>query len=105
MNDTIVGNLVSNNHTGIFVDGTNGGFDATIGGSAAAGDNTIGSNVSAGVSIGGTGRASSGNLVLGNYIGTDSSGAVLNNAIGVSDSSTSSAKDVEQHDRRQHNRF
>ncbi len=58
----------------------------TIGGTGAGAANIIGFNTSAGVSIGGTGAT--GDLVIGNLIGTDSAGDNLHNSTGVSISST-----------------
>ena len=71
------------NNVGIFIDGTNGGSAATIGGTAAINANIIGFNSVAGVSISG-----SSNVVEGNFIGTNSAGANLGNASGISVSST-----------------
>ncbi len=53
----------------------------TIGGTTAATANIIGSNTSAGVSI--SGSSASGNLVEGNFIGTNAANVPLNNAIGI----------------------
>jgi parallel beta-helix repeat protein len=58
-----------------------------VGGTATADANIIGFNFSAGVSIGGTGAT--GNQVLGNFIGTDSSGRHLGNIVGISISAAS----------------
>ena len=63
-----------------------GSANNTIGGTAGAG-NTIGGNVNAGVEIADSGTT--GNVVLGNLIGTNASGDNLGNAIGVSISAPS----------------
>jgi hypothetical protein len=55
--------------------------DNTIGGIASSAGNLIGLNSSAGVSISGSGAE--GNVVAGNFIGTDASGDNLPNGIGV----------------------
>ena len=90
--DLIVNNLIGTdgtaadntlgNQVGIFVDGSNGGTGATIGGMTSGSANIIGFNTSAGVSIGGTG--STGDLVIGNFIGTNATGGNLGNPVGVS---------------------
>ncbi len=94
--DTVTDNLIGTdptgksagpgNQVGIFIDGTNGGSAATIGGTAAGAGNTIGFNAMAGVSISGTGAT--GNLIIGNFIGADSAGDKLGNGIGISVSTT-----------------
>ncbi|MGP0066722.1 MAG: right-handed parallel beta-helix repeat-containing protein [Isosphaeraceae bacterium] len=66
------------NAIGIQVDNVSGN---TIGGTSPAAANVIGFNTSAGVSI--TGSAAPGNLVEGNFIGTNASGAHLGNALGI----------------------
>ena len=90
--DTITGNMLGTdptgkaagpgNQVGIFIDGSNGGSAATIGGTASGTANTIGFNTTAGVSISGTGATR--NLIIGNFIGADSAGDNLGNAVGVS---------------------
>ena len=89
--DTITDNLIGTdgkpNHQnlgdkqGIFVNGANGGTGATIGGTPPPACNTIGFNTAAGVSIGGAGTT--GNVVIGNFIGTDAAGDDLGNQVGV----------------------
>ncbi len=69
------------NQLGIFVDGASGGKGAIIGGTSASAANTIGFNTGAGVSIAGT--AATGNVVEGNFIGTDSAGDDLGNGFGI----------------------
>jgi len=90
-NDTITDNLIGTdptgklagpgNQVGILIDGVSGGSAATIGGTAASTSNTIGFNAGAGVSIGGTGAA--GNVVKGNFIGTNATGDNLGNGFGI----------------------
>ena len=70
------------NAIGIFIDGANGGGAATIGRKAASAGNTIGFNAVAGISI--SGAAATGNLIAGNFIGSDSDGDRLTNGIGIS---------------------
>jgi len=92
--DTVVDNLIGTdgnpahnnvgNQVGIFVDGANGGSAATIGGTTSSAANIIGFNTTAGVSI-----TANGNLVAGNYIGTNSAGQNLGNVVGVSSTSAS----------------
>src|SRR5438477_10078878 len=84
-NTTVSGNYIGTDATGTTAipnmgDGVNvDGLNSTIGGTALSERNVISGNGSYGVSvIGGTG-----NKVLGNYIGTDASGAAgLGNALG-----------------------
>ena len=66
------------NQVGILIDG---GSAATIGGTSSGTANTIGFNTGAGISIGGTGAT--GNLIVGNSIGSDSNGEKLGNGIGI----------------------
>jgi hypothetical protein len=67
------------NSTGVRIDG-GGASNNAIGGTAAGAGNVISGNTHEGIVI-----TSSGNLVQGNFIGTDASGSVpLANAIGVS---------------------
>ena len=77
------------NAVGVFVDGDNGGRDATIGGTTSGAANTIGFNTSVGVSLGGT--AATNDLLVGNYIGTDLAGDDLGNAVGVAVASNDNA--------------
>jgi parallel beta-helix repeat protein len=90
--DTITDNLIGTdgdpahktlgNQEGVFVDGSTNNASAMIGGTAAAAANTIGFNSVAGISI--SGSKTTGNSVLGNYIGTDPTGDSLPNQVGVS---------------------
>ncbi len=90
-NDTITDNLIGTdstglaagpgNQVGIVIDGVNGGSAATIGGTVSGTANTIGFNTGAGVSISGT--TATGNVVEGNFIGTDSAGSDLGNGFGI----------------------
>ena len=87
--DTITDNLIETdstgaiagpgNQVGIFIDDAS---DATIGGTASSAGNTIGFNPAAGISI--SGVSATDNLISGNFIGTDSSGDNLGNAVGIS---------------------
>ena len=73
------------NSVGILIDiddAAKGPSAATIGGTAAGAGNTIGFNAGAGISISGAGAT--GNLILGNSIGSDSNGDRLGNGIGIS---------------------
>ncbi len=83
------GNLVIGNEIGIGAGNANMGNaigvavnseDNTIGGARPAG-NVIGFSTTAGVSISGAGGT--GNVLLGNFIGTDSAGSNLGNPVGV----------------------
>ena len=65
------------NAVGVLIENTRGN---TIGGSSAGAD-VIGSNSSAGVLIIGT--AATGNLVANDFIGTNSTGAVVGNSVGI----------------------
>jgi hypothetical protein len=84
-NDLVIGNLFGINAGGANVGNTIGisvsGGGNTIGGTTSSSANIIGFNRSAGVSITGTGAT--GNVLLGNFIGTNSSDANLSNTIGV----------------------
>jgi trimeric autotransporter adhesin len=81
----LVGNFIGTNSaaanlantTGVVV----GSANNIIGGSTAAAANVIGFNTSAGVSI--SGATATGNLVEGNYIGTNAAGTSLNDIVGV----------------------
>ena len=85
----VTGNLIGTDATGTIAIGNVGAgvyiensADNTIGGTAAAERNVISGNDGDGIQI--TGSGSTGNVVLGNYIGTDASGiAALGNATGV----------------------
>jgi Ca2+-binding RTX toxin-like protein len=85
--DVIEGNYIGTDVTGTIAEGNQYGVDIfggasgnTIGGAAAAARNIISGNSIAGLYITG----SNGNLVQGNYIGTDVTGAVgLSDVIGV----------------------
>ena len=89
--DTITDNLIGTDgnaadstlgdRVGIFVDGADGGGAATIGGTTSSSANTIGFNNAAGVSI--SGSLATGNVVAGNFIGTNSNGQDLGNSEGV----------------------
>ncbi len=80
--DVVQGNLIGTDPTGTFALGnsgpgvnvTGGSSNNTIGGTTSGAGNLISANAGAGVSISGTGT--SGNLVLGNEIGTDIAGTV-----------------------------
>ena len=61
---------------------SHGGSAATIGGTASGAGNTIGFNVAAGISISGIGAT--GDLIVGNLIGSDAAGDKLGNGIGIS---------------------
>ena len=84
-------NLVESNEIGVAPGGTSGpgnsegilitGSDNQIGGTSGS-TNTIGFNTAAGVSISGAGAT--GNLVTGNFIGTDAASDDLGNLVGVS---------------------
>ncbi len=86
-NNTIENNLLGTNPTGtiagpgngvgVLIDGT--GTNTASGNTILS--NTIGFNISAGVSIGGA--AATGNIVIGNDIGTNSSGRNLGNPLGI----------------------
>jgi streptogramin lyase len=80
------------NEVGILIDDNSatpiGGSGNTIGGTSTTLANVIGFNTT-GVSISGT--LSTGNLVEGNYIGTDSAGDPLANGVGVLDDTTGNA--------------
>ena len=90
---TIAGDLVAGNDIGTSSAGTLGLGDSigvvlddtsndTIGGTTAASANVIGSNTAAGVSI--SGSSATGDLVVGNDIGTNSAGATdLGNGTGI----------------------
>ena len=91
INNIVTGNLVgtdatgmsalANGISGIRVD--SGATNNTIGGTTAATRNVISGNVGAGVEI--HGSTTSSNIVQGNYIGLDITGAVaIKNAVGVS---------------------
>ncbi len=83
--NTVIGNWLMGNANGLLVEGTN---NNTIGGTGAGCGNVISGNPSTGITIepdnddtGGTG-----NLVEGNFIGTDASGTSANgNGMGVVD--------------------
>ncbi len=87
--NVVAGNLIGTNSsnaaslgngTGIILAG--GAIGNLIGGTTAAAANIIASSTGAGVSI--TGSTTTGNLIAGNFIGTDSTGTVkLGNATGV----------------------
>ena len=78
--NVVAGNLIGTDYTGFspFVGNLHGvlveGPGNTIGGTAAAARNVIGGNASDGVRI--SGAAATGNVVAGNYIGTDITGAL-----------------------------
>ena len=82
LNTQVMGNYIGTDVTGTVDIGNTGygvlinsaSFDNTIGGTAAGAGNLISGNDSTGVSISGTGTDN--NLVLGNYLGTDVSGAL-----------------------------
>lgn len=81
----ILGNLIGTdssgaslgNGVGIIIDSPNN----TVGGSTSAGANVIGFNNSAGVEITGTNAID--NFLLGNFIGTNASGANMGSPVGV----------------------
>ncbi len=86
-NNLVQGNLIGTDPTGMIALGNSGpgvviyatSSGNTIGGTTAAARNIISANASAGVSITGTGA--SGNIIIGNYIGTNSAGtAALGNS-------------------------
>ena len=91
--DTAGGNVIAGNYIGVSADGTaSSGNDRgvvvtvgnnTIGGSVAADRNVISGNTQAGILL--TGSGASGNLVQGNFIGTNAAGtaALIGQAIGV----------------------
>jgi len=91
--DTAGGNVIAGNYIGVSADGTaSSGNDRgvvvtvgnnTIGGSVAADRNVISGNTQAGILL--TGSGASGNLVQGNFIGTNAAGtaALTGQAIGV----------------------
>jgi hypothetical protein len=85
-NDSVIGNFFGTNRTGANLSNAVGvmvgSAGNTIGGAALGEGNIISFNSTAGVQINGTGA--SGNVLIGNYIGTDSSGTVAQgNDIGV----------------------
>jgi hypothetical protein len=88
-NNMVQGNLIGNNPAsaqsqgnGIGVEVGGGAFDNTVGGASAAALNVISGNVSEGVLL--TDSGTTGNVVEGNYVGTDSTGTVANgNGVGV----------------------
>ncbi|MBB6086704.1 beta strand repeat-containing protein [Wenzhouxiangella marina] len=84
------GNLVQGNFVGTDATGTNLGNGAsgvviqdasgnTIGGSLPGAGNVIGANAGSGVFIGGFSQVTTGNVISGNYIGTNAAGAALGN--------------------------
>ena len=77
MANLLLGDVIEYNDVGVIIDSA----DNTIGGTASGAANVLGYNTGAGVSISGLG--STGNLVLGNFIGTDSNGDNLGDPIGV----------------------
>jgi hypothetical protein len=87
LGDVVLGNFIGTNSIGANLGNQVGLFDSiggnTIGGASAGAGNVIGFNTSAGVSI--SGQITSGDLLLGNFIGTNSAGANLGNPIGISD--------------------
>ncbi len=86
--------LIQGNRLGVGVNGTNAvpngygiltsGSGSTIGGTAAGTANIISGNYNTGITLSGTGAT--GNLVQGNFIGTDATGANQNvpNPVGIS---------------------
>ncbi len=72
-----VGVLISGGAT----NNTIGATSSTIGGTVSGAPNVIGFNTSAGISI--TGSSTTGNVVLGNFIGTDSADDHLSNGVGI----------------------
>ena len=74
------GALLGNGSIGVEIDGSATGN--TIGGTGVSAGNIIGFNILAGVSI--SDATATGNLVVGNLIGTDSAGDNLGNGSGVS---------------------
>ena len=84
-NDLVIGNLfgtdASDDNLGNGTGVTDDAAGNTIGGTSAAEANVIGFNNNAGIVISGSGATA--NVVLGNFIGTNSSGANLGNRFGV----------------------
>ena len=77
--NTIIGNLIGTDATGVFAIANavgiwlqNGVTNTTIGGTSAAERNIISGNTTDGIRVHGAGTT--GNIILGNYIGTDISG-------------------------------
>jgi titin len=99
-NNVVQGNLISRNPAsaqsqgnGIGVEVGGGAFDNTVGGTLAAAVNVISGNVNEGVLV--TDSGTTGNLVEGNYVGTDASGSVaVANGTGVQIASGASSNTV-----------
>jgi trimeric autotransporter adhesin len=80
------GTAALGNYTGVYISATTGGNanNNTVGGAAAGARNILSGNNNVGVAIDGTGGTATGNIVLGNYIGTNAAGnAQLGNHTGV----------------------
>ncbi|MHB8646480.1 MAG: beta strand repeat-containing protein [Thermomicrobiales bacterium] len=80
------GNGALGNFTGVYiVSGAGGNANTnTVGGTAAGAGNVISGNNNDGIAIDGTGGTATGNIVLGNYVGTNAAGNVaLGNHFGV----------------------
>jgi len=83
--DVVVGNLFGISGSGASIGNAIGtsvsGSGNTIGGTAAGAANVFAFNTAEGLLIAGSGA--SGNIVLGNFVGTDSNGVSLGNTIGL----------------------
>ena len=85
-NNLVIGNLFGTNASGANVGNVVGlsvqGQGNTIGGATSAAANVIGFNTSEGILI--SGDLGANNTVVGNFIGTNASGANLGNTVGIS---------------------
>jgi hypothetical protein len=69
----VTGSVAMGNNTGVFIDG---GTNNTLGGTTAAARNIIAASVNFQVELGFPGEYTSGNVIEGNYIGTDATGTI-----------------------------
>jgi hypothetical protein len=92
-NNVVIGNLFGTDASGANLGNVYGVLDFagsnTIGGTSAGTANVFGFNFNAGVALSAAGAGARADVVLGNFFGTNASGANLGNSVGVLDSAGS----------------